>query len=511
MRSYPPSMRIAVCRTIISMGAPLAVGLLGHFPSLADTLSGSVLTYHGGIDRRGHFIVPGLTWERARTLRLDGAFHAQFSGHVYAQPLFWRAVEPDASLLVVATEDNVVRALDAKSGREAWSRSLGAPVPLSALPCGNIDPLGVTGTPVIDAGTQAIYLDAAVGGDKGPRHLVHALSLKDGSEIQGWPIDITEALAKANRSFEPLYQNQRGALSILKGTLYVPFGGHYGDCGDYRGFVVGVSLADSQRVAFWATRGRGGGIWAPGGLSSDGQSLFAATGNTIGVTEWSDGEAVLRMAPDLRRSDDKRDFFAPADWKSLDARDADLGGTCPIPLDVPGTEGRMALVLALGKDGKAYLLDKDNLGGIGGALVVQQVSRRAVIGAPAAYRAADGVYVAFRAQSPQLMSWTDDGLTALLIRAGTPPTITAAWNTPLRGVGSPIVTTTDGLSNPIVWILGAEGDNQLHGLRGDTGEPLFVGPATGMAGLHRMQTLIATEDRLFVAADGGAYSFSFSP
>lgn len=255
MCSYLLSMRVAVWRTIISMAALLAVGLLGHFPSLADTISSSVLTYHGGIDRRGHFIVPALTWERARTLRLDGAFHAKFSGHTYAQPLYWRAAEPDASLLVVATEDNVVRALDSKSGREVWSRSLGAPVPLSALPCGNIDPVGVTGTPVIDAAREAIYLDAAVGGDKGPRHLVHALSLKDGSDIEGWPIDITEALAKAHQSFEPLYQNQRGALSILKGTLYVPFGGHYGDCGDYRGFVVGISLADSQRVVSWATRG----------------------------------------------------------------------------------------------------------------------------------------------------------------------------------------------------------------------------------------------------------------
>ena len=27
---------------------------------------------------------------------------------------------------------------------------LGPPVALSALPCGNIDPLGITGTPVID-------------------------------------------------------------------------------------------------------------------------------------------------------------------------------------------------------------------------------------------------------------------------------------------------------------------------------------------------------------------------
>ena len=58
------------------------------------------------------------------------------------------------------------------------------------------------------------------------------------------------------------------------------------------------------------------------------------------------------------------------------------------------------------------------------------------------------------------------------------------------------MTTTDGRSNPIVWVLGAEGDNQLHGFRGDTGEKVFNGPPQAMTGLHHFQTLIATEDRL---------------
>jgi hypothetical protein len=79
----------------------------------------------------------------------------------------------------------------------------------------------------------------------------------------------------------------------------------------------------------------------------------------------------------------------------------------------------------------------------------------------------------------------------------------------LRGRGAPIVTTTDGQSNPIVWVLGAEGDNQLHGFRGDTGERVFNGSPQAMTGLHHFQTLIATEDRLYVAADGNMYAFRF--
>jgi hypothetical protein len=71
------------------------------------------------------------------------------------------------------------------------------------------------------------------------------------------------------------------------------------------------------------------------------------------------------------------------------------------------------------------------------------------------------------------------------------------------------VTTTDGHSNPIVWVVGAEGDNQLHGFRGDTGETLLTGPRQTMTGLRHFQTLIATEDRLYIAADGTIYAFRF--
>ena len=80
-------------------------------------------------------------------------------------------------------------------------------------------------------------------------------------------------------------------------------------------------------------------------------------------------EAVLRLAPDLRHHDNPDSYFAPHDWRSLDADDADLGGTNPLPLDVTGVGGSAALLLALGKDGRAYLIDRNRLGGIGGSLV----------------------------------------------------------------------------------------------------------------------------------------------
>jgi hypothetical protein len=108
-----------------------------------DQPQDNVLAYHGGADRSGNFTVPGLTWQRARSLHLDQAFQARIAGNVYAQPLFWRTPGSTSGRLLVATEDNNVYAMDATRGHLIWARSLGKPVPRSALRCGNIDPLGV--------------------------------------------------------------------------------------------------------------------------------------------------------------------------------------------------------------------------------------------------------------------------------------------------------------------------------------------------------------------------------
>jgi outer membrane protein assembly factor BamB len=506
-----------------AMALPLAIAAAGGWPSGTAAQERSVLTYHADPGRTGNFTVPGLTFEHARGLHLDQGFEARFAGHVYAQPLYWRAPGAESGLLFVATEDDTVYALDARTGKEVWSRVLGTPVPLSSLSCGNIDPVGITGTPVIDPESEAIYLDAMVSSPDGPRHLVFALSLRDGSVLPGWPVDIADALKAKGETFTPRDQNERGALVILDGTLYVPFGGHWGDCGPYHGWIAGIPLKDPRSVVSWSARARGGGIWAQGGVATDGKSLFFATGNTFGATDWSDGEAVFRLPPDLRRSAAAEDFFAAANWRELDRQDADLGGSNPVLLNVPAGDEVQPLALALGKDGLAYLLDRRNLGGIGGALVVKTVSSRPIRTAAAAYPADDGVFAALQAQGagcPGQQPWSSwwrwpgsssGGLLALKIRAGSPPSVETAWCVPLKGGGSPIVTTSGGHANPIVWVVGAEGDNRLHGFRGDTGEPLFTGGGSGeqMSGLHHFQTLIAAEDRLYVAGDGRVYAFAY--
>ena len=247
----------------------------------------SVPTYHADAARSGRCIVPSLTWTNVASLKQDAAFDGQVPGNVYAQPLYWRPAGAGAGLVIVATEENAVVALDAVTGRTVWQQSLGSAMS-AAQPCGNIHPLGITGTPVIDERRGALYVDAAVNRDDGPRHLVFGLSLADGVVLPGWPVDVADSLRAVNMSFVPRAQNQRGALTIVGGRLYVPYSGFYGGgCGgEYHGWVVGLRLDQPAVFGAWRTSTSGGGIWAPGGIAYDGRYLFAATGFKFGDSDW---------------------------------------------------------------------------------------------------------------------------------------------------------------------------------------------------------------------------------
>ena len=230
-------------QTAISLG--IAALVLATGPARAQ----SVLTYHGDPARSGNFTMPALSWDRAHDMRPVANFAPRFDGHLYAQPLYWKPPGVGPARLIVASENNTITAIDATNGATIWNRYLGAPARLSTLPCGNIDPLGVTGTPVIDETSATLYLDAVIA-DRGPHHRILALSLDDGSVKAGWPVDVGNALRAQSQKFDPRVHNQRGALTMLGQTLFVPFGGHFGDCGDYRGWVVGVPVADPQTIRF---------------------------------------------------------------------------------------------------------------------------------------------------------------------------------------------------------------------------------------------------------------------
>ena len=467
--------------------------------------SGSVLEHHGGPRRVGVYVDPTLTRASAGTFHVDPSFAASIAGAIYGQLLYFAGGPAGKNLVIAVTEQNNVAAFDASTGATVWARHLAAPVALSSLPCGNIDPLGITGTPVIDAASRRLYLDAMTTPDGGAvkRHQVFALSLDDGTTVAGWPVDVSALVRFGATAFDSSVQNQRGALTLVGGSLYVPYGGHYGDCGDYRGWLVGIPVTDPTAPISWATSARGGGSWAPSGVASDGTSLFIATGNTFGTAVWRGGEALLRFSAGPVFSGLGADFFAPSDWAALDAGDVDIGGTGPLVVDVPGATPS-ALLVGLGKDGKIYLADRANLGGVGGQVAVAQVASNEIINAAASYTTALGTYVVFKGNGSGCPAGQSGDLTAVRITRAAPPGIATAWCASQNGLGSPMVTTTDGSAEAIVWSVGAEGDQRLHGFDGDTGRVVFAGGGAGgaLGNVRRYHTPILAGGRILVAADG---------
>jgi hypothetical protein len=210
---------------------------------------------------------------------------------------------------------------------------------------------------------------------------------------------------------------------------------------------------------------------------------------------------VIRFQPGPIFSGSSSDYWVPTNWLQLDASDLDLGSSGPLLVDVPGATPSH-LVVALGKDGNAYLLNRSNLGGITAPVASFHFTNAAFIQAAATYRTNQGTYVACRLWS--------SGLVTFRITAASPPAITSGWEVVRNGCGSPFVTSTDGTNNMIVWAVGASGDQRLHGYDGDTGAVVYGGGGANelMAGTHSYSTTgIVALGRIYVATDNKVYAF----
>lgn len=429
----------------------------------------SVLEHHGNPTRDGLFVDPTFTDAAIGTLHKDATFNGAVVGNVYAQPLYVEKGPGDKEAFIVATEQNHLTLLDS-AGAVIWDKTFGPPATAN-LPCGNIRPLGITGTPVVDLASRTIFFDTMTSPDNNVtfKHLIYAVSLDDGTTRTGWPVDFKTITNGASAA----HHNQRGALTLVNGILYVPYGGHFGDCDPYKGTVIGVPINNPAQAKFWSVAGEEGGIWATGGVASDGTSIFATTGNTTNATGWAGGEAIIKLSAGPLFSNQPADYFAPTNWKQLDNGDVDLGGASPVLVDMPGAPVPR-LVLAFGKDATLYIGNRDNLGGIGGQLSSVKVTQGSILGAGASYKTSQGTYVAFRGRGLNCPAGTGTGnLTVAKILPENPPKAQVVWCTNERNLGSPIVTsaTADGSGKAIVW----DANNQLWGYDGDTGAKVYAG------------------------------------
>jgi polyvinyl alcohol dehydrogenase (cytochrome) len=274
---------------------------------------------------------------------LSIGWQAHLDGAVYGQPLLI------GSLVIAATENDSLYALDQSTGHVVWRTHVGTPVPLSDLPCGDIDPLGITGTPVYDQGNGLVY---AVAETSGYHHVLVGVSVTDGTVSVERDIPTPDG--------EPRYDQQRPALTIEDGRVYVAFGGLDGDCGPYRGSVVGIPLGGSgPLVSYLVPTSREGAIWGTAGpVTGPDGTLYVSVGNgSVTSTSFDGSDSVTALSPDLRRTG----IFAPVTWYADSQGDLDLGSTQPV---LAGT----GMLLALGKSGTAYLLNPDHLGGVGGQI-----------------------------------------------------------------------------------------------------------------------------------------------
>jgi polyvinyl alcohol dehydrogenase (cytochrome) len=279
------------------------------------------------------------------------AWRAELDGAVYGQPIVV------GETVYAGTENDTVYALDVATGRIRWSRHVGTPVPKSDLPCGNIDPLGITGAMAYDPASGAVF---AVAESTGGAHTLYGFDARTGATLQQRNVDPPRG--------DRIAHQQRSALTVLDGRVYVAYGGLDGDCAHYIGSVVGAPARGSvPNVGYAIPTSREAGIWAPGGAAVSGSGsaarLFYAVGNGESTSGYDGSDSVLALDRDLKLTD----RFSPDTWADDNARDLDLGSMTPALVG--------HYVYTDGKRGTGYVLAEAHLGGIGGDVANAQVCR----------------------------------------------------------------------------------------------------------------------------------------
>jgi outer membrane protein assembly factor BamB len=344
-------------------------------------------------------------------------------GAVYGEPLVF------GGQVLVGTENDTVYALSARTGTVAWSVHLGDPVPAGALPCGDIEPtVGITSTMVVDPATRTLFASAATWDGSAVRHVLVALGLD--SHAVRWRRDLDQP------GWSSPAQLQRAGLALDGDEVLVGFGGNYGDCGRYTGWLVGVPASGSGGLATYRVpTAREGAVWAPPGPAVDGSGdVYLATGNgAAGPGQAFDhGNSVIELSPALA----ELGYFAPAAWARDSASDLDLGSTSPVLLGG-------GLAFQVGKQATGYLLSTTRLGGIGAALSSLPLcnSRGAT-----AYRA-----------SALFVVCSDDGTIDQVLVHGTQLARGWTWRSPTGGSGSATVAGGE------LWALD-HGASRLYGV-----------------------------------------------
>jgi len=485
--SHPFALRGAVLLA-------LALTVLAHASARAQAATSVTTAGYSNLRDNWDPGEPSLGPLAVRSASFGKLFETQLEGAIYSQPL---AYEGD---IIVTTEEADAYAVNAATGGVVWKRNLGTPFKSSAIHCSDLTPnLGSTSTPVIDAATGTIYLTTRLleGGKRiadGVWYL-QALSAATGEERPGFPVKIAGTPYNTpGVPFNEHYSQQRPALVLLGGVVYVAFASDC-DITPYRGIVVGVNASSGGITTMWSDEAGDGsgedsqaGIWQSGGgpVSDEAGRIVLATGNGVSPTRSSSGtppptlsESVVGLQVEPSGQIVPTQFFAPSNAPELDAGDADLGSGGPIALpgEYFGTKAIPHLIVQVGKDGRIFLINEQEMGGYreGGGEgddVLQTVGPYGgVWGHPAAYGGQGGWVYILESSGGGYLRALSYGLNG----KGQPALTSVATSAESFGYtsGSPLVTS-DGATagSPVVWVVYTRGPSGGGGqLRAYSGTP----------------------------------------
>ncbi len=485
----------AVVMAFVALAGSIAVGtgLLPRLPApaaRADDVTASLNNLRTGWDSDE----PGLSPATVGGSTFGQLFETHLNGQVYGQPLVV------GQMLIVATETNHVYGLNAVTGTVEWSRYLGPAEPWTVSGCADLTPdIGVTSAPVYDPTTGNVYLAAIVNNGPSPSQphvYAYALDAQTGAIRPGWPVTIEGSpVNDPAEKFNPASERQRAGLLLLGGWLYIGFAA-YCDYLPYAGYVAGVDTS-TRALTLWTDEAgltnNQAGIWqGGGGLMSDGPGrIFLATGNGVSPPAGPGdapppelGDSVVRLDVAANGTLSAADFFSPANAPTLDADDQDFGAGGPVGLPF-GTASDPDLLVQAGKDGRVFLLNRNDLGGReqgpgGGDDAVSQTGpfggqwgHPAAFGPTATVAATTSDDYVYYVGSGDVMRYLQFGENS----AGTPVLTDVADSSTTFGYtsGSPVVTSDgDDPSSAVVWEIYAAGvkgkDGSLEAFAGDPGD-----------------------------------------
>jgi len=409
-------------------------------------------------------------------------------GNVFAQPLYVAAVPMAAgglsNIVLVVTDHDSVYAFDADApaGADAgpiWQVSfLNAGAGVTTVPWQDVDcpvvypEIGITGTPVIDLPTYTIYLvaftkETAADGTVSYVHRLHALDIRSGRELAASPVEIQASVAGTGDggttvTFVPETYKQRAALLLANGVVYTAWSSHC-DHGQYHGWIIGYSADTLQRVAIYndTPNGSGASFWGAGAgpaADSNGNLFILSANGTFNATQSPAdlGDSIIKLAPSAGLT--VSDYFTPFNQLYLSDNDLDLGssGALLLPPET-GSAAHPNLLVAAGKEGRIYLVDRDLMGGAQtgsdqGAVQTIAGAVLPIFGAPAYF--SGNIY----------FSGAGDSLKAFRIAdASASPAAVSTSPEKFVSPGSSPVVSANGTQNGIVWALElGTGSGALH-------------------------------------------------